>query len=200
LNFLKKFLCFFIPPDSWKLPVAVILGILVGLALFIIRISNAPAYLSDDPETCINCHVMYPQYASWFHSSHHNVATCNDCHVPHNNFANKYYFKAKDGMRHASIFTMRREPQVIQIKEASQGVVQENCKRCHADLISMINLTEVTADNSKEGKGHRCWDCHRSTPHGEVNSLASYPFALVPRPESVAPEWLDKYLKSKDKK
>ena len=84
-------------------------------------------------------------------------------------------------MRHATMFTFRLEPQVIQIKDAGINVVQENCKRCHSDLVSMVSLTEVTGPGHEEGKGHRCWDCHRNVPHGEVNSLGSFPFALVPR-------------------
>ena len=105
------------PPENWRLPVVLISGMIVGLSLYIIRISNAASYLSDKPETCINCHVMNPQYATWNHSSHRAAANCNDCHVPHNNILNKYYFKAKDGLRHASVFTRRNEPQVILIKE-----------------------------------------------------------------------------------
>jgi cytochrome c nitrite reductase small subunit len=170
----------------------IVCGIFVGIFLLVFRLSNAPSYLSDEPETCINCHVMYPQYSSWMHSSHRHAANCNDCHVPHNNVFNKYFFKAKDGMRHSYVFTMRLEPQVIQIKQAGIDVVQENCKRCHSDLVSMIALTEVTGENHKEGKGHRCWDCHRETPHGTVNSLASYPNGIVPRLPSVIPAWLGK--------
>ena len=186
---------FFIPPQRWKIPVIVLLGSITGLGALTIQLSNAPSYLSDEPSTCVNCHVMYPQYASWFHSSHREAANCNDCHVPHNNVANKYYFKAMDGLRHSYMFTFRLEPQVIRIKEAGQNVVQENCKRCHADLVSMVSLTEVTAKNSRTGKGHRCYDCHRNTPHGEVNSLASYPSCLIPRLESVSPKWLNDYLR-----
>jgi cytochrome c nitrite reductase small subunit len=195
----KKFFRFFFPPEQWTRIVVMVMGIFTGLVLFIVYISNAMSYVSDDPRACVNCHVMYPQYSSWSHSSHKNVANCNDCHVPHDNFISKYFFKAKDGLRHAAMFTFRLEPQVTQIKEASQSVVQENCKRCHADLISMVNLTEVTAANAREGKGHRCWDCHRSTPHGEVNSLASYPFALVPGQNTVIPAWLEKQLGTKEK-
>lgn len=191
---LKKIIQFFIPPQQWKFPVIVVIGIFTGLGAFAFYASNAPSYLSDEPETCINCHVMFPQYASWKHSSHANVATCNDCHVPQDNFFRKYYFKGADGLRHATIFTMRWEPQVIQIKQAGINVVQENCIRCHSDLVSMVALTEVTGENHNEGKGHRCWDCHRETPHGTVNSLAAYPHSLVPQLPSVVPNWLKKMM------
>ena len=182
------------PPAQWQLIVIVLTGIIAGTGLLIIRASKAHSYLSDDPETCINCHVMYTQYASWTHSSHREVATCNDCHVPHDNVVRKYFFKAMDGMRHATIFTARLEPQVIQIKNAGANVVQENCIRCHIELVSMVSAVQVTADNHKLGTGARCWDCHRETPHGSVNSLASTPGALVPGLEPVMPEWMMKSL------
>ena len=113
-----KVLRFLIPPPAWRLPVILLAGIFAGLAAFAFYISKAPSYLSDNPATCVNCHIMAPQYATWTHNSHRQYARCNDCHVPHNNLLNKYYFKAKDGMRHATMFTLRREPQVIRIKEA----------------------------------------------------------------------------------
>lgn len=141
---------------------------------------------------------MYPQYATWMHSSHQAVTVCNDCHVPQDNFFRTYYFKAMDGMRHATIFTARAEPQVIQIKQAGINVVQENCIRCHKDLVDMVNIVRVTGDNYLKGEGFKCWDCHREVPHGTVNSLASTPHSLVPRMKSILPEWMDKFINEKD--
>ncbi len=188
------------PPPSWRLPVIIVLGIFFGIVLLTVQISRAPSYLSNKPETCINCHVMYPQYATWMHSSHRETATCSDCHVPHDNFFRTYYFKASDGARHATIFTARLEPHVIKIKNAGRNVVQENCIRCHQNLVGMTKLVEVTANSAKKGDGKVCWDCHREVPHGTVNSLAAAPHALVPRLPSVFPDWLNKYLKSNNKK
>jgi cytochrome c nitrite reductase small subunit len=37
-----------------------------------------------------------------------------------------------------------------------------------------------------------CWDCHRETPHGRVNSLSSVENARVPVPSSSVPEWIKK--------
>ena len=61
------------------------LGVTAGTAVFVFHISRAASYMSDEPETCMNCHVMTTQYLTWQHSSHARVATCNDCHVPHDN-------------------------------------------------------------------------------------------------------------------
>jgi cytochrome c nitrite reductase small subunit len=183
-------LSFLVPPQKWRVPVIITLGVLTGLVFFVLHISKADSYLSDNPETCINCHVMFPQYASWQHSSHARVANCNDCHVPHNNFINKYYFKAKDGLRHTTIFTLRLEPQVIRIKEAGREVVQGNCERCHENLITHI---ELYRNQTEEEENERpCWECHRETPHGRINSLSSFPYARVPKLSPILPEWLQK--------
>ncbi|MBW6492661.1 MAG: cytochrome c nitrite reductase small subunit [Lentimicrobium sp.] len=184
-----------IPPARWQLPVILLLGVMLGIVLLLFRASNAHSYLSDNPETCINCHVMNSQFSSWNHSSHREVASCNDCHVPQDNFFRTYYFKAMDGLRHATIFTARAEPQVIRIKQAGINVVQENCIRCHYNLVSMVNVIQVTGENHKTGEGFRCWDCHRETPHGTVRSLASFPHSLVPQLNSVTPNWINKYIK-----
>lgn len=179
-----------IPPDRWKFPVLIIISIFTGLGLFAFYISNAYSYLGNKPETCVNCHIMAPQYATWYHSSHREKTNCNDCHVPHNNVFSKYYFKAKDGLRHATIFTLRREPQVIFIKEAGQEVVHKNCIRCHYDLITDSKLMAYNTETQSFRMERRCWECHRDTPHGRVNSLSSVPNARVPLPGSATPEWL----------
>ena len=185
------------PPDSWKIPVIIILGILSGIAIFSFRISKAHSYLSDNPQTCVNCHIMAPQYTTWNHSAHREVTNCNDCHVPHNNIFNKYYFKAKDGLRHATIFTLRKEPQVIFIHEEGQEVVQSNCIRCHTNIITDSKVLVLTNEYHSARSERKCWECHRETPHGRVNSLSSVPNARVPLPESPVPAWLKKKHGSK---
>jgi cytochrome c nitrite reductase small subunit len=186
----KKIIDFLKPPEHWKVPVLLAAGVFVGLGFYVFYVSRAHSYLSDDPKTCVNCHIMAPQYATWSHSAHREVATCNDCHVPHDNVFNTYYFKAKDGMRHASIFTMRAEPQVIFIKEEGQHVVQQNCVRCHEYLITDDKLLAQKPDIHQNISDRFCWECHRETPHGRVNSLSSVPHARVPVPESPLPDWI----------
>ncbi|MCX6260325.1 MAG: cytochrome c nitrite reductase small subunit [Bacteroidia bacterium] len=195
MQFLKKL----IPPDRWKLPVILAGGIFTGLGIFSFYISNAPAYLGNKPETCVNCHIMAPQYATWYHSSHREKTTCNECHVPHNNFVNKYFFKAKDGLRHATIFTLRKEPQVIFIKEAGREVVHRNCIRCHKELLTDSRLLAYNSETHKFRMDRECLECHRETPHGRVNSLSSVPYARVPLPGPVAPAWLNEAINKKKK-
>jgi len=178
------------PPGKWKVPVILISAVVAGLFLFVAYISKVASYLSDDPSTCMNCHIMAPQHATWSHSSHREKTNCNDCHVPHNNVFNKYFFKAKDGIRHATIFTLRKEPQVIFIKEEGKKVVQENCIRCHMDLLRDEKVHNYTSVYQHERTERPCWDCHRETPHGRVNSISSVPYARVPVPGSPVPSWL----------
>ncbi len=184
-----------IPPPNWKLPVLILLGIMAGLAFFTLHLSRAPSYLSDEPETCVNCHIMAPQYATWSHSSHREHAHCNDCHVPHNNLLNKYYFKAKDGLRHATVFTLRNEPQVIFIKEEGAEVVQDNCIRCHSSLLADDRILLWTGSFHHYRTERSCVECHREVPHGRVNSLSSTPNARVPLPPSPVPDWLKPFTK-----
>ncbi|MDQ2177577.1 cytochrome c nitrite reductase small subunit [Marinifilum sp. D714] len=186
---------FLTPPPKWKLPVYVILGIFFGLGCYVLYLSKAASYLSDAPETCVNCHVMAPQYATWNHSSHREVATCNDCHVPHNNVFNKYYFKAKDGLRHASMFALRMEPEVIFILDEGKEVVHNNCIRCHSQQLTDPKLAAQVPNHAHNTQDRVCWECHREVPHGRVNSLSSVPHARVPLPESPVPDWLKEYMK-----
>lgn len=187
---IKKILQFFIPPPNWRIPVIILTGAFFGIAAYAFIVSNAVSYISDDPATCVNCHVMGPQYATWFHSSHREHATCNDCHTPQDNLIKQYYFKATDGLRHATIFTLNTTPEPIRMHEAGQRVVQANCQRCHDHTNQFVTSGHVTYDHVQEGKGKMCWDCHRDVPHGTVRSAASAPNATVPVPKSPMPEWL----------
>ena len=115
--------------------VAVIIGgIIVGGGALFMYMLRAHTYLGDDPAACVNCHIMSPYYATWFHSSHARDATCNDCHVPHENIVKKWTFKGMDGMKHVAAFLAKSEPQVIQAHEASSQVIMNNCIRCHTQL------------------------------------------------------------------
>jgi cytochrome c nitrite reductase small subunit len=197
---LIKLLKAIIPPPQWRFIVIVLMGIGVGLLLLTLHLARATSYFSDNPTACVNCHVMAPYYATWERGSHGRVATCNDCHIPHDNIINSYLFKAADGMRHSYVFTFRLEPQVIRIKQAGKKAVQQNCIRCHQDLIHPISLRAISGQSiQREGDGY-CWDCHRETPHGRVNSLTSTPYARVPQLSSPVPLWIEETLGLKKSK
>lgn len=184
-----------LPPPSWRRSVIISLGIIAGFTAYIFYLSQAWSYLSDDPQACVNCHIMNPEYSTWSHSAHREYAHCNDCHVPHNNIFRKYYFKAADGMRHATIFTLRAEPQVIMIREAGINVVQENCIRCHSHTLYNEIVPRAIGQSCCFDDERLCWDCHKEVPHGSVKSLSSAPFARIPIKQSPVPRWLQKIVK-----
>ena len=184
-----------LPTRRVKLFAVVAAGVVCGLGAYTVFASRSWSYLSDDPSGCVNCHIMGPYYATWNHSSHSRNATCNDCHVPHQNFAKKWLFKGMDGLRHAAVFTMRGEPQVIQALNGSAEVIMDNCIRCHTQLnTEFVTTGRIDHEMALAGEGKACWDCHRDVPHGGTNSLSSTPNALVPYPKTNTPQWLKDML------
>ncbi len=158
-------------------------GVTVGLALMLVRIANATSYLSDEPQACINCHVMTDAYASWQRGSHGHVAVCNDCHVPHDNIAAKYAFKGRDGLKHSYVFTKGSTPQVLGLSAGAIPAVQANCVRCHEHQVMMVRVA---------GSGERrCWDCHQGV-HGKTRSLSASPVSLRPGLPDAGLDWMKK--------
>ncbi|MFC5048441.1 cytochrome c nitrite reductase small subunit [Aquimarina hainanensis] len=199
---MKKIFQFFIPPKPWRIPVIILSGALTGLTIYTLIESKAVSYLSDDPKTCANCHVMTPQYTTWEKSSHREWANCNDCHVPHDNAIKKYMFKAKDGLYHASVFTSRGEPEVIKMKEAGNVVVQNNCIRCHQDQVTDARLSGMVKNHYEDRTTRKCWECHKEVPHGSIHSLsATKYYGKIPEEhQETIPEWLEKQLNDSENK
>ena len=175
----------------------VALGVLVGGGGLFLYLLRAHTYLTDDPAACVNCHIMGPYYATWFHSSHGRDATCNDCHVPQENFLKKWAFKGKDGTRHIAVFVTRGEKQVLRANDQSAQVIMNNCIRCHTQLnTEFVSAGRVDFMMSKVGEGKACWDCHRNSGHSQ-SSLSTSPDALVPYPDSPTPLWLRNMINKK---
>jgi cytochrome c nitrite reductase small subunit len=192
---MRRIIQFLTPPLKWRILAIVLSGFFTGFFIYIIFISKAVSYISDDPKACVNCHIMSPEYATWNHSSHRKACTCNDCHVPHDNFFVKYIYKAKDGMKHAMYFTLRLEPQVILLEEEGQEVVHKNCLRCHKKLFTNNPVFTIIQVQPRIFENRRCWACHVEVPHGKILSLSSVPYARVPLPSSPIPDWLNNLLK-----
>ncbi|MFD2726458.1 cytochrome c nitrite reductase small subunit [Hyunsoonleella rubra] len=193
-----------LPPTTtrWRKTAIFFMAVVIGLGLFMAKESRVISYMSDNPQACVNCHVMTPMYNSWMHSSHREYANCNDCHVPHNNVFNKYYFKAKDGLYHASVFTARMEPDVIEMKEASQEVVQNNCIRCHVQQVTQTKYDSYIDDHRENRTGRQCWSCHVNVPHGTVHGLSTIKYNVAPLPtdqqELVIPKWMQEQIEQED--
>jgi cytochrome c nitrite reductase small subunit len=152
------------------LPVAVValLGASLGVSGYTFHYAEGLSYLSNNPNACINCHIMQEHFDGWQHASHHAHAVCNDCHVPHDSVARKYFVKAEHGYRHSKGFTFNDFHEPIQITPGSRAVVVENCVRCHASIGG--DLTAHGIDAATGGTPGPvvadCLHCHGRVGHG----------------------------------
>ena len=144
---------------------AVLAGVLLGVGGYTFLYAEGLSYMSDDPEVCINCHIMQPQYDSWQKSSHHTVAVCVDCHLPHD-FIGKYVAKAENGWHHSKGFTLQSFHEPIMIKGPNARILQDNCLACHADMVHGL----VVGVNGP-AEEVRCVHCHVTVGHGERTGL-----------------------------
>lgn len=140
--------------------VAVGLGVLAGIGGFAFGYGDGAAYLSNDPEACINCHVMRGHYESWQASGHRHVAVCNDCHLPHG-FFDKWLTKADNGLLHSLAFTTGDFPDTLRIKPRNARRTQEACVYCHAELVASLAPTHEGGDTL------RCVHCHATAGHAQ---------------------------------
>lgn len=134
------------------------LGLLAGIGVFTFSYGRGWSYLSNNPTTCANCHVMQGHYDSWQNSTHRHVAVCNDCHLPHNHLG-ALLTEADNGFNHSLAFTLENFHEPIQIKPRNRRVTQGACLSCHADIVHQM-LPE-----DSEGDMLSCVHCHRSVGH-----------------------------------
>ena len=116
---------------------------------------------SETPEFCGSCHVMEMEYEAWFHSGAHRRVKCVDCHLPNDNLARHLAWKTMDGVKDAAAFHTGRISDPIRLSKHGAAVVQDNCRRCHGEIISRIN------------EDRQCWDCHRNLSHKRAGAIAA---------------------------
>ena len=138
--------------------IAVLIGAATGLGIFTFGYADGAAYMTNNPEACVNCHVMREQLDGWIASSHRAVAVCNDCHAPHD-FLGKYLTKGVNGFWHSLAFTTGRFHEPIAIGARNRAVTEGACRTCHADIVELI-------DRHPNRSGPLdCIRCHRSVGH-----------------------------------
>jgi cytochrome c nitrite reductase small subunit len=148
---------------------SLLVGAFVGTGGFTFVSAKGASYLSDDPAVCVNCHIMREQYDGWRQSSHHAQATCNDCHLPQDNIVHKFYVKASNGYRHSKAFTLQNFAEPIRIVPSNSKVLENNCLRCHAEMIDAITAhgtLGVAATPAGKVDLHGCVRCHVDVGHG----------------------------------
>ncbi|WP_147871382.1 cytochrome c nitrite reductase small subunit [Stieleria maiorica] len=137
---------------------ALVLGVLAGVGTFTFGYGKGGSYLSNNPEGCVNCHVMQDHFDSWQQSSHHHVAVCNDCHLPHDAIG-KWVVKADNGFFHSLAFTLGNFKDPIQIKPRNRRVTQGTCVDCHNDFVHSLMPATEGADMLN------CVHCHADVGH-----------------------------------
>ncbi|HRQ75849.1 MAG TPA: cytochrome c nitrite reductase small subunit [Phycisphaerales bacterium] len=145
------------------LAVAIALGVFMGVGSFTFHYGNGTSYFSQDPSSCVNCHIMRPQYDSWHKSSHAHVATCVDCHMP-TDFPHNLIAKADNGWNHSWAFTFQDFHEPIQIKPRNSRILENNCLRCHDGLVQGI----AAHHNINPQDAMSCIHCHAGVGHGPV--------------------------------
>jgi len=149
--------------QTWAgIAVGVMIGVALGTGAYTFLYARGYSYLTDDPDACVNCHIMREQYDAWRHSSHHAVATCNDCHTPEG-FVAKWWTKAQNGFWHSYYFTLGTYPDPIRITERNRRVTEEACRKCHADIVHAIEAPAGRAFPA--GDRLSCVHCHRDVGH-----------------------------------
>jgi cytochrome c nitrite reductase small subunit len=134
------------------------LGVLIGVGAFTFGYGKGASYLSNNPTSCANCHVMQGHYDTWQHSSHRHVAVCNDCHLPHN-LPGKLLTEADNGFCHSLAFTLENFHEPIQIKPRNRRVTQNACVSCHATTVHQM------AQSERDGEMPLCVHCHKDVGH-----------------------------------
>ena len=142
------------------LVLAILVGVFVGASGFTFAYARGASYLFNDPETCQNCHIMRAEFDGWTKSSHHAVAVCNDCHVSQG-LISKWLTKAENGFNHSAAFTFQNFHEPIQLRPHSSRVLEQNCLRCHQELVNTIRAYHGGASGDIS-----CVRCHASVGHG----------------------------------
>jgi cytochrome c nitrite reductase small subunit len=140
--------------------VGIAIGFATGIGVYTFVYAKGYSYLSNNPASCANCHIMNDQYNAWQKSSHHAVATCNDCHTPHD-FFGKYYTKASNGFWHSYYFTTNNFHEPIEITERNRRITEQSCRGCHQSMVESIEFS-VRPEHFDEVS---CLRCHRSVGH-----------------------------------
>jgi cytochrome c nitrite reductase small subunit len=144
------------------LSLSVATGVFLGLGSFTFHYGEGLSYFSTDPTSCVNCHIMRPQYESWLKSSHDHYATCVDCHLPAT-FPHNLISKADNGWNHSWAFTFQDFHEPIQIKPRNSRILENNCIRCHGDLVDPLLMDHRPAHHKGQ---FSCIHCHAGVGHG----------------------------------
>jgi cytochrome c nitrite reductase small subunit len=139
--------------------IGVAIGLAVGLAGYTFIYAKGYSYMTNNPASCANCHIMQEQFDGWIKSSHRAVATCNDCHTP-SSTVGKYMTKASNGFWHSFYFTTNTFHEPIQITPRNREITEQACRKCHQEIVEAIE-----SGTHQQAKDFSCLRCHNSVGH-----------------------------------
>ena len=143
----------------YGIALGVALGLILGVGAYTFVYARGASYLTNDPNACVNCHIMQEQFSGWIASSHRAVAVCNDCHAPHD-VVGKYVTKARNGFWHSFYFTTGTFPDPIRITPRNARITEQACRDCHQPIVEAID-----AHTTRRGDTLSCLSCHRHVGH-----------------------------------
>ncbi|MBP1761360.1 MAG: respiratory nitrite reductase specific menaquinol--cytochrome-c reductase (NrfH) precursor [Firmicutes bacterium] len=133
------------------------LAALMLLGFCMMLMTKIPALGLSEAGFCGKCHAMDYQVSTYLHSSHAREANCGDCHDPHGLVTGSVY-AAYTGSRDVYRVVTNTTPAEIRATEMSKKILQENCLRCHSDIMRDVG------DTRKNG-GVYCFQCHQGIVH-----------------------------------
>lgn len=133
-------------------------GAALAVLGFVMMLSvKIPALGLSEPSFCGQCHAMDTAVSTHQHSVHAREANCGDCHDPHG-LVTGSAFAAYTGTRDVYRVVTNTTPTELRATNLSKSVLQDNCLRCHGDVLGQIGDTH-------EDGGRYCFECHRNIVH-----------------------------------
>jgi len=129
-------------------------AIFIALFLFIFFGPVDLYHKTSTPEFCSSCHVIEGQYDAWAKTAIHRNIDCVECHLPYSNPITHFAWKGYDGMKDVVFFYGRLYEDDIQTSNHGIKTIQNNCLRCHDQMVSNMTIEDRT-----------CWSCHRRINH-----------------------------------
>ncbi len=112
-----------------------LVGVLLGVGGYTFHYAEGLSYLSTDPQACVNCHIMRPQYdvlAEGEPPRRRHAASTATCRTTSSASTSPRPRTATTTRR---AFTLQDFHEPIMIKPKNAGILQDNCLRCHGDLV-----------------------------------------------------------------
>jgi cytochrome c nitrite reductase small subunit len=138
---------------AWIALALVVLGAVAAFVMF-----APPFHLAERfarPEFCASCHNMQPELQAMRSSVHADLGSCNDCHLPNDDAVSHFFWDGVFGTRDLiEFYGLGRAPYDARATGLSRRIIENNCRRCHSDVVRHVDVS-----------GRQCWDCHRVMYH-----------------------------------